>query len=162
MGDPGWDGRAFDLLSRLAAGPVTPTEYPADSHRLQMATLTASEGESSEGRQLAVYLNDGAAAQAMGGFRRVLAACANTRSATGWVTKIRNVPVHLGDESLVIWEASFSGGRRVPSGGYSVVARDGRSVYLANVGGEYVPTGPTDRPAIDLVAVARGMLPLPQ
>lgn len=130
-----------------------PTAYPTDSQRVAMASLTRSESENFEGRQIAVYQDEATAAEAMAGFRRVLATC----TVSTYVT----APLKIADDGLVV-AGSVQSGTQVPGGGYYVLVRDGRSVYLASVAAEFIVEGPNDPPAAALVTVARDMLPLPQ
>ncbi len=152
-----------DPMTAWLLDPCIPTAYPTDSQRVAMLTLTSSEGESSAGRQLAVYPDAATAADVMTGFRRVLAACATHHSPSGSTEYYFSSPVALGDEALLAWNVSKDpSGRQVPFGGYDVVVRDGRSVYLASIGGEFQAKGPTDMGANAVIAAARATLPLPQ
>lgn len=152
--------RTNDPRTHWLLDPCTPTtNYPTDSQRLAMLTLTRLEGESFDGRQIAVYPDAAGAAELMAGFRRVLAACADAGS-----TEYFSAPAVLGDEALVEWHRfKTAPGVQWPAvGGYSVVMREGRSVYLAAIGGEIRPNGPDEPLAIELITAARATLPLPQ
>lgn len=144
-----------------ALDPCLPTAYPTDQQRIAMVSLNRLGPEAGDVRQLAVYPDVATAADVMAGFRRVLAACARPSYPGGPNTYV-TAPVHIGDEGLVVVDSSYQDGRQAPGGGYSVVMRDGRSVYLAGIGREFLPKGPTDADATQLIDVARQQLPLPQ
>lgn len=152
--------RSDDLRTAWALDPCTPTAYPTDRQRVAMASLVMSGPEAGDVRQLAVYPDAATAAEVMAGFRRVLAACASPAGSTG---KYVTAPISVADEGLVVAQSIYyQSGTQVPGGGYYVLVRDGRSVYLAVIGREFLPKGPTDAAATELVAAARGQLPLPQ
>lgn len=152
-----------DVHAHWLLDPCVPTTvYPTDGRRLAMASITRIQGESFEGRQIAVYPDAATAAEVMAGFRRVLAACSRYSTPSG-STEYFSAPLALGDEALLEWDMGRDPtGAQRPGGGYDVVVRDGRSVYLASVGGEFQPKGPNDLGAGRAVAAARAMLPLPQ
>lgn len=145
-----------DVRTDWNLNPCDPTVYPTDRERIAMRTLGEVGQEHFGGRQIVVYADEATAAEAMAGFRRVLAACSRTHRVWGWR------PLDLGDEALVDWAASFQDGHQVPDGGYDVIVRDGRSVYMASDGAEWAPKGPTDMGATFLIDAAKHTLPLPQ
>lgn len=145
-----------DVRTDWNLNPCDPTDYPTDRERIAMRSLEEVGQESFGGRQIAVYPDEATAAEVMAGFRRVLAACSHVHGVWSW----RHL--HLGDEALVDWEANFQDGHQVPVGGYDVIVRDGRSVYMASDGGESAPKGPTDIGATLLIEAAKRTLPLPQ
>lgn len=157
--------RSDDLGTPWLLDPCMPTAYPTDRHRVAMVSLTRtrSEGPWFEGRQLAVYPDEATAVKVMAGFRRAVAVCGRTdRSAVGGPTYSEQVPVDPGDEARLISDMSVLERREPASGRYTIVMRDGRSVYLASVEGPIFPTGPPDPVAIDLIAAASATVPLPQ
>lgn len=154
--------RSDDLRTAWALDPCMPTAYPTDAQRLAMATLRRDGPEAVDVRQLAVYPDAASAAEAMAGFRRVLAACGSRLEPAGTTNAFVMTPIRIADEGLVVVQSISYSGTPVPGGSYDVLVRDGRSVYLALTGREFQPKGPTDAAATELVKAARRQLPLPQ
>lgn len=145
--------------------PCLPTAYPTDGERMAMTSITRtrSEGAWFEGRQLAVYPDEATAARAMAVFRRAVAVCGSTdRTEVGGPSRSSQFPADPGDEGRIFCDYYLSERREPARGGYTVVMRDGRSVYLAAVSGPFTSTRPTGPAATDLIAVAKAALPLPQ
>lgn len=157
--------RSRDVGTAWLLDPCMPTAYPTDGERDAMTSLTRTRAEGGwfEARQLAVYPDEATAAKAMAGFRRAVAVCGSTdRTAGGGPRYSSQLPADPGDEARIFWDVYLTESREPVHGGYTVVMREGRSVYLAAVSGPFISTGPPDPGATDLIAVAKVALPLPQ
>lgn len=134
--------------------PCRPTAYPTDAQRLDFRTVSRRGPELFEVRQLAAYPATDVAAEAVAGFRRVLAAC-RTGGAAGEGTRWRWVVderVNVGDEGFLA--ASTTGGPTfAPWGERLAVTRVGSMVFLAYDQGEYT-TADVDDGARSTQAVA--------
>lgn len=118
--------------------PCRPTAYPTDIQRVDFRTVSRSGPETFDARQLAAYPTAKVAAEAIAGFRRVLAACrtgGDAANGTLWQYVVDDRG-GLGDEGFVA--ASTTGGPTfAPAGERLAVTRVGSMVFLAYSRGEY-------------------------
>lgn len=138
--------------------PCHPTTYPTDAQRVDFRTVSRSGPETFDARQLAAYPTPEVAADAVAGFRRVLAACrtgGDPAKGARWEYVVDDRG-GLGDEGFVA--ASTTGGPTfAPAGERLAVTRVGSMVFLAYGRGEYA-TAEVDDGAREAERIARDFL----
>lgn len=145
--------RTHDMATEWVLDPCNPTAYPTDALRTDFYEATLKGPEYTEVRQVAVYPSAADAHEVMAGFRRVLAACAESNYAEGFQARYQTAELRLGDDALATMTTlyqDFSGRKEPPrwgqvlGGSYGGVVRVGNAVHVAANYAEWTPQSPVD------------------